>query len=136
MTYKLTKDELLAMDPCDRDEQLKLFGRRKSMTARQALDAGASVPDLLWVAGRMGLKRQCVQFVLACAQRTAHLNTDPRVQAALDAASKWLADPSEENRLAAADAARAAAARAADAAWAARDQEIAAQRAIFLEIFG
>lgn len=109
MTIKLTRDQLAAMHPCDADRRLTLFGRRKTMTARQALAAGATIGDLLWVAGRLGLKRECVQFALLCAQRTAHLNTDPRVQAAIDAARAWAESPTEENRLAARSAAAAAA---------------------------
>ena len=122
---RLTKAELTALDPCGLDDRLKLFGRRKSMDARQALEAGVSIDDLLWVAGSLGRKDLCVRYALACAQRVAHLNPDPRVQAALDATAAWIADPSEVNR----DAAR-------DAAWdAARAAEREAQRVIFLEIF-
>ena len=125
MTIKLTREQLTALDPCDLDVRLQLFGRRKSLTARQALDAGATVADLLWVLGKLGRKRECVLFALGCARAVAHLNTDPRVQGALDATQAWLDDPSEANRLAAAAAARAAA-RAADAAYAAADAARAA----------
>ena len=121
----LTREQLIALDPCDMDERLKLFGRRKSMNAAQALKAGASIEDLLWVAGKLGRKDLCVRFALACAQRVAHLNPDPRAQAALDATAAWIADPSEENEDAAGDAARAA-----DGA-----AEREAQVTIFLEIF-
>jgi hypothetical protein len=126
MTIKLTREHLTALDPCDLDVRLQLFGRRKSLTARQALDAGATVADLLWVLGKLGRKRECVLFALGCARAVAHLNTDPRVQGALDATQAWLDDPSEANRLAAAAAAARAAARAADAAYAAADAARAA----------
>lgn len=33
----LTRDQLVALEPCDLDSRLALFGRRKSMTAVQAL---------------------------------------------------------------------------------------------------
>jgi len=106
---RLTKDALIALKPCDLDDRLRLFGQRKSMTARQALDAGATVGDLLWVLGAVGRKDLCVRFALGCAQAVAHLSTDPRVEAALAATQAWLDDPSENNRLAAAAAAAAAA---------------------------
>ena len=121
----LTPAEVAALRPCS--DCSHLFGRRKKMNARQALEAGASIADLLWVADKLGRKDLCVRFALACAQRVAHMNPDPRVQAALDATARWLDDPTPENyaaraaaRDAAGDAARAAARDAAgDAAWAA-----------------
>lgn len=124
----LSPAELAALKPCS--DRTALFAGRNRMTAREALDAGATVADLLWVAGKLGLKAECVAFAIACAERVARLNPDPRVRAALDAAKAWLDDPTEENRLAAAAAA------AADAAWAARAAERTAQREIFLTIFG
>ena len=160
-TIKLTRDQVVALGPCSED-RIPNFGRRKSMSAAQALEAGATIDDLLWVYGQLGRKDLCVKFALACAQRVAHLNPDPRVPAAIDAAAAWVADPSEENRAAAraagdaawaawaaagaagdaaaGAAAWAAAGAAARAAWAAaraaRAAEREAQRAIFLEIFG
>ena len=117
----LTPAEVAALRPCS--DRSHLFGRRKKMNARQALEAGASIADLLWVADKLGRKDLCVRFALACAQRVAHMNPDPRVQAALDATARWLDDPTPENYAAraAARAAAGAAARAAAgaAAWAA-----------------
>ncbi len=155
----LTRAEVAALKPCSLDK-LKVFEGRDRLNAREALEAGASIRDLLWVAGKLGLKRQCVQFAVACAERVAHLNPDPRVQAALDAARAWLDDPSEDKRCAAdaalaaayavraaADAVRAAAsdyasvyavyaANAADyAAFPTGAAARAAQRDIFLTIF-
>lgn len=118
MAISLTPDQLSTLNPCALDERIALFGTRKRMTAKQALKAGATISDLLCVAGRLGLKEQCVRFALACAQRVAHLNPDPCVQAALDATQAWLDNPTSET----ADAARAA--------------ETKKQKAIFLEIFG
>ena len=110
MVYQLsiTRDQLASFDPCDLPARLKLFGKRKRLTARQAIAAGASIRNVLWVMGRVGRKDLCVRFALACAQRVAHLNPDPRVQAALDATSAWLADPTEEKRLATRNASAAA----------------------------
>ena len=117
--YSITKEELKALDPCDLDERLELFGGRERLTVAQALEAGATVEDVLWAAGRMGHKAECVRFAVACAESVAHLNTDPRVQEAIDAAKAWVDSPTEENATAAYAAyaaARAAAAYAADVA--------------------
>ena len=53
-------------------------------------------------------KKSCVRFAVFCAERVQHLNTDSRVQAAIDAAKKYLEDPSKENADAAYHAANAA----------------------------
>lgn len=119
---KLSYKQLLALEPCAPEERKALFKGRRSLTFADAIALGVSTSDSLWVAGRLGRKDLCVKFALACAQRVAHLNPDPRVQAALDAASAWLADPNEANRQAAARAAAAVA-------------ENEAQRALLLEIF-
>lgn len=142
----LTREQVAALKPCfDRSH---LFGRRKTLNARQALEAGATIGDLLWVAEKLGREDLCVRFARACAQRVAHLNPDPRVQAALDATVKALAEPTPEKDAALQAAAWASAwasvgaaarvgAGAVAAAWdAARDAEREAQRLIFLEIFG
>lgn len=118
---RITPGGLLALKPCDPQRHLALFGLRESLTVKQALAAGATVSDLLWVAGKLGLKTECVRFALACAKRVEHLNTDPRVQAALDATAAWLANPSEANRLAATTARAARAADVDAAAWAAAE---------------
>ena len=112
----LTRAEAAALKPCSLDK-LDVFGDRDRLNAREALEAGASVDDLLWVAGQLGLKREIVQFTVAVAERVAHLNPDPRVKAALDAAQAWLDDPSEENRAAARAAAAAAACVASTASY-------------------
>jgi len=149
-----TRAQIAALKPCSLGK-LGVFKGRDALTVAEALEAGASIDDLLWVAGRLGLKTECVRFAIACARRVAHLNPDPRVQAAIDAAQAWMDNPTDDNRAAwaaawnaaweaecAARAARAAgdAARAAwDAAGAARaagDAERMAQRALFIEIFG
>ena len=136
MTIRISKEELLDFSPCDAGRRLALFGRKKYLTAKQALEAGATISDLLWVAGRLRLKKQCVQFALASAQRAVHLNSDPRVQAALDATQAWINNPTEENRAAARAAAcavedTARAARAAAAAYAAAAAAYAVDTAAF-----
>jgi len=166
MTITLTPEQLAAMEPCGLTDRLAMFGRRKSMGVKQALAAGATVRDILWVAGRLGLKDKCVRFALLAAQRAVRPDSDPRVQACLDAVNSYVADPTATNlkelqaarsaaaavaaatvaaaAYAAADAATttaavaaaAAAAYAAVAAAAARKQEIEAQHALLVEVFG
>jgi hypothetical protein len=117
MALTITKETLASFQPCDLDKRLAMFGRRKSLNVAQAVAAGATVDDILWVAGRMGRADLCVRFALLCAQKTAHLNSDPRVQAALDATAAWLANPCEETRAEAARSAAEAAEAARSAAW-------------------
>ncbi len=124
--YSITRDALKALDTCDPAEHLKLFGRRKRLTVAQALEAGATVSDVLWVAGRMGHKAECVRFAIACAESVSHLNPDPHVQEAIDAAKAWIDSPTEEN----AKAASYAAARAASYAGEPFDG-----KALLLEVF-
>jgi hypothetical protein len=118
MTIRLSYEQVKALRPCSLDK-IPEFGTRKTMTAKQALKAGVSVDDLLWVASKVGRRDLCVRFALACAQRIAHLNTDPRVQKALDATQAWLNNPCLETANAAAYAANAAKAAAYAAAYAA-----------------
>ena len=163
MPYTITKRQLIDMKPCDLKDRLKLFGGAESMSVCEAIDAGFSVSDILRVFGRLGLKAECVRFAIGCAERVSHLNDDPRVAAAINAAKAWVDDPTEENRQAAdaaadaaawaanaADAADAAAwaadaaawaADAARAAWAANaaanaGDTLDAQHASLIEIFG
>lgn len=127
----LTFAELETFGPCNLEARRAWFKGRKRLTVRTALRARATAEDILWVAGQLGRKDLCVKFALLCAQRVAHLNPDPRVQAALDATQAWLDAPTEAN----ADAAKAAnaAAWAADAAsWAAEKAE---QRKILIRVF-
>jgi len=92
------------------------------MSAKQALEAGVSIADLLWVAAKLGHRDLCVRFALACARRVEHLSANPRVKACNDATQAWLDDPCERTRKAAANAAydAANAANAPNAAYAAR----------------
>jgi len=124
---KLTVNELIALDPCNLEERLARFGKLKSMNAKQAFKAGFTIKNLTWVAARKGHKDLLVKFALKCAQSVDYLNTDLRVQAAIDAAQAWINNPTKENRKLAAYA-------AADAAYA-RQKEIAKQQKWFVEIF-
>ena len=134
MATTLSLDELRALRPCDLDARVSLFAGKDRLSVAEALDAGATISDICWVAGQLGKKRECVQLALDCAKLVSRLNPDARVQAALDAAQNWLDNPSDAAAYAAdaaytyaaytyaarADAAYAAAAYAARAAFAAR----------------
>lgn len=52
----LSRAQVEALNPCDLNK-IPSFGSRKRMNARQALEAGVNIEDLLWVAGMLGLKR-------------------------------------------------------------------------------
>ena len=133
----LTLTQLRKLKPCHLKRHKPLFEAKRSVTVRQALEAGVSISDLLWVAGKLDLKFQIVSFAARVARKVAHLNPDPRVMAAIEAAEAWVREPSEGNTEAAADtawatttttppraatwAALAAARAAARVAWAAAD---------------
>ena len=53
--------------------------------------------DLICVAKELGLIRDCVQHAIDAAKVVAHLNDEPEVQAAIDAAEKYLNDPTGES---------------------------------------
>ena len=50
-TLRLTYQDVLALRPCSID-RVPSFGRRKYLTAAQALERGATIEDLLWVAAK------------------------------------------------------------------------------------
>jgi hypothetical protein len=85
MTIKLTRDEIIALVPCNL-RKVPDFGRRKYMTASQALAAGAPIVDILWVAAKIGRRDICVRFAVECARRVAGEKPDRRILAALDEA--------------------------------------------------
>ncbi len=145
----LTLAQLCKLKPCDLEPYEPLFEGKRSVSVREALEAGVSISDLLGVAGKLDLKPQIVTFAAKVAREVAHLNSDPSVMAAIEAAEAWVRDPSEGNREAPADAAAdaadaasaaSAAVAAEQAAWAAvwaagvalPEQRI---RAIFAEVF-
>jgi hypothetical protein len=136
----ITKQQLTDMQPCDLSERLALFGADDSLSAQQAFARGASVADILWIMGRLGLKEQIVAFAEWCAARAAAdaanaaANAAARVATyAADAADA--ADATDAASVAyatyvAADAAYAAA----DAAYTAADESVAAQKAKLVEL--
>ena len=89
----LTREALVALKPCDLPDRLRMFGDSDSMGVREAFDAGFTVADVLWVAGRLGLAQDCARVALFAAKQVAHFNPDPRVAAALEAAQRCIDDP-------------------------------------------
>ena len=89
----LTRETLVALKPCDLPDRLRKFGEADAMGVREAFDAGFTVADVLWVAGRLGLAQDCARVALFAAKQSAHLNPDSRVAAALEAAQRCIDDP-------------------------------------------
>ena len=125
----ITTEQIMSWNPCDRYNEgivSDLIGAGK--TPIEIAELGIPVEDRLWVLLRNDVIPEMDLHSLACdfAQEVAHLNPDPRVQAAIDAKRKWIAGQISDKELAAAweaawEAARAAAMAAAAraAAWAA-----------------
>ena len=125
----INKTDLLALKPCDPAQRAALFGRRKSLTAAQAFEAGATIRDVLWVLGKLGRKDLCIEFALQCAQRVAPLDKRGTAQPCIDATRAYVAEPTEENLAALRHRRAAAADDAADAAYAAAAAAAAADDA-------
>gem|GEM_PF-5219820 len=92
-----------------------MFGRRKTMDVKAALEAGASIRDILWVAVRLGHKDLCIAFALACAIRVEHLDKTGTAASCNKALTAYIAAPTDSNRALLREA-RSAAYAAADAA--------------------
>jgi predicted lipid-binding transport protein (Tim44 family) len=148
MTYvTITRDQLISFNPCDLDERLALFGTRKSMGVRAAIKAGASVSDILWIAGQLGLAAECAEFAQYCAER-AKCATECATEYAEYAKYDKYANANAANaasehaaNAAAKCAAKCAAKYAANAANAASEHaanaaEINAQQADLIRLFG
>jgi hypothetical protein len=142
MTRSITLSQLLAFDPCNREQRIKLFKDRTSITVREAVLLGVSLNDLLWVAGRLDFKAQIVEFAQACAQRaethTRSAQSDAAANATRSAANAANAARSAARSAAnAANAAARSAAAAADAAAVDADavDAWAAERKTQLELF-
>ncbi len=97
MPTSITRDQLIAMRPCNPNTHLARFGKRKSMTIRQAFNSGATIKDLLWVAGQLGRKDLCVKFALACAVRAGRFTKDQRVHDCLAATQTYIDNSSKMN---------------------------------------
>lgn len=62
-------------------------------------------PDAIRFLAHALPKRECVWWGWVCAKRAAGENPPPKIKHALEAAERWIAQPGEENRRAAKDAA-------------------------------
>ena len=138
MTPTLTYPQLIALRPCEdaRKRIEKLLGGKtkwngKPITAAQAVAAGVSFDNLIWVASAVALTDKDVEhrlrlWIADCAARVLHLYekqapTDMRVRACIIAARQFARGEITAAAWAAAWAAARSAAWAAagDAAWAA-----------------
>ena len=113
---KITVEEIMKLDPCYTEEKVKdLIGKGK--TPLEILDLPISKSDKFWLLLRPKYISEKRLHLLACdfAQDVAHMNPDPRVQAAIDAKRLWIDGKITDEELKKARAA-AYAADAADAA--------------------
>ena len=115
----ITTEQIMSWNTCDRCNEgivSDLIGAGK--TPIEIAELGIPAEDRLWVLLRNDVIPEIQLHSLACdfAQEVAHLNPDPRVQAAIDAKRKWIAGQISDKELAAAEAAGAAAWSAAGAA--------------------
>jgi hypothetical protein len=62
-------EALKALKPCDLDDRLAMFPVSGKLSLKQAIKAGFSVSDLLWVAGKLGFGKECAIFAANCAKR-------------------------------------------------------------------
>ena len=142
---KVTLAQALKSGACYTPEQIKtLFGRRKTLSAKQIAALDIPAADKVWALTRpafLDTKEKAVRFAVFCAEQCVAefekaFPTDNRPRKAIDAANAWLAT-SDKNHTEAARAARAAraaaeaarVARAARAAWAAAEAAEAAEAA-------
>ena len=133
---RVTVDDIMELHPCPdypRERVDELWSGRESLSLVEICDLDIPIPDRIWAVTGLMPKRDARHYACDCAQRVAHLNPDPRVQAAIDAARRYADGMATDDELSAAwdaawDAARAAAwadawadawaaARAARAAW-------------------
>src|SRR5207302_301373 len=84
---------------------------REGLNARQYLDLlteNGLLPDAVRFLAQVAPKREAVWWACRCARSVAGAEPPAQAAAALKAAEKWAADPSEDNRRAAQAAAEAA----------------------------
>jgi len=127
---KITVREIMKLGPCYTKEQVKdLIGEGK--TPLEILDLSISKNDKFWLLLRSEYISERNLHLLACdfAQEVAHMNPDPRVQAAIDAKRLWIDGKITDEELKKAKAAAYAAYAAADAAYAAAAARAAAYAA-------
>ena len=119
---KITVREIMKFGPCDRYNVFTVFKLIKfGKIPLEILDLPISKSDKFWLLLRPEYIPIKQLHILACdfAQDVAHMNPDPRVQAAIDAKRLWIDGKITDEELEkAADAARAASWDADAAAWA------------------
>ena len=129
MNYTTTLNEIRKHSPCGSGWNKLLTGLGKSkaddepIELRRILEING-LDDALWALRSVpGIDRAARLYACDCAQRVAHLNTDPRVQSVIDITRKFANGEATEQERAAAGAAAwdaagdAAGAAAGDAAW-------------------
>jgi len=123
---KITVREIMKFGPCDRYNVFTVFKLIKfGKTPLEILDLPISKSDKFWLLLRSDYIPEKQLHLLACdfAQEVAYLNSDPGVQAAIDAKRLWIDGKitDEELKKAAEDVAYAASWAAARATSAAAD---------------
>ena len=127
---QVTVSMIMELHPCSgypRERVEALWSGRESLSLVEICDLDIPIPDRIWAVTGLMPKRDARHYACDCAQRVAHLNPDPRVQAAIDVSLRYADGLATDDELSAAcAAARAAAwasawAAARDAAWAAAD---------------
>ena len=128
---KITVREIMKLSPCDRYNIFTVFKLIKfGKTPLEILDLDIPKNDKFWVLLRPNYIPIKQLHLLACdfAQEVAYLNSDPRVQAAIDSKRLWIDGKitDEELKIASAAAWVAAATAARAAAWVAAAADAAA----------
>ncbi len=108
MPKTLTLSELTALNPCNLSDRAKLFDGDGATDIRAAFKRGATVSDICWLMGALGMRDQIAAFAQWCADATRAARADAAYAAARAARAAY----------AAADAARAAARAVARTAYA------------------
>jgi len=126
MIATTTLAKIRSHSPCESGWRKLLRGLGKSGLDDEALSLERileinGLDDALWALRSVdGIEKAARLFACDCAQRVAHLNPDPRVQAAIDTARRFARGEANREELQAAQyAAYAASDAASDAAWAA-----------------
>jgi len=130
---QITKEFLKSLDPCIDGYKWWCEKYGESVELSEFVKAADEEWDYVrWLSVRCLTHKSQVMFAVWCAEKVVHLAQHQEItQAAIDAAKKWIEDPSEENRDAADAAADAAAYAAATADAAAADAATAAAYAAY-----
>ncbi len=139
MSKAMTLAELKALNPCNLSERAALFDGDNATDIRTAFARGATVADICWLMGGLGMRAQIVAFANFCATyaadaaaRATYAADAAAADAAADAAAAYAAADADAADAAYAARAAARAARAARAAaYAARAARAAAYAAAY-----